>query len=92
MRAIAEIPEPRLNGRVVDLLDPLIVIASLDRLAADTAPVLRLGVVESDLAETEVMLQVVEFLAVGVGQEEEVRAAAFGYCHGAGDWADAMSG
>lgn len=56
----------------------------------DAGPVLRAAVLERDL-HLLVVLQVLEFLRVDVGEEEEIRAVAFGDGHGAGDGADAGS-
>lgn len=53
---------------------------ALTGLASNGDPVLVITVVEVDSGHL-VLLKVIELLAVGVGEEEEVRARALGYSH-----------
>lgn len=84
MHTILEIPKPGFHALTPDLLDPRIVVAARGTGSRDADPVLVRGVVENDL-RFRVGGQVAEFGAVRVGEEEEVRTAARGDGHGAGD-------
>lgn len=88
MDPIAQIPKPRIRAFTIYLLNPGIVVGGSDHVARDADPVLGAAVLERDRGGG-VSGQVFEFLAVGVGEVEEVRAGAFGDGHGAEDGAEA---
>ena len=83
MHPIAQISKPRRHSLGVYLLNPRVFGRSCDRFAGDGNPGL-VPAVEVQVRDA-VVLEIGEFLAVRVGEEKEVRAGAFGYCHGAAD-------
>ena len=83
MNPIAQIPKPRSDGFAMHLLNPGILGTRRHRFAGDGDPGL-IPAVEVQIGDVGI-LDVGEFLAVRVGEEEEVGAAAFGYCHCAAD-------
>jgi len=85
MHAIAQIAKPSFSPFTPDFFDARVRVVGRDALARDRHPVLVAGVDEGDVCLGRAVLEVGEFLAVRVGQEEEVRAGAFGYGHGAAD-------
>jgi hypothetical protein len=85
VHSIAQVPEPSLGALGPDFFDARIRGVRGDALARDGDPVLVAGVEEGDVCFGRSVFEVVEFLAVGVGEEEEVGAGAFGDGHGAAD-------
>lgn len=91
MHPIPQIPKPRRSPPTPNLLDPRVLIVARHRLARNADPVLRAAVLERDAHGPRVGLDVLEFAAVGVGQEEEVRSRALGDGHAAVDGAGAVA-
>ena len=85
MHAVSQVAEPGLGALTPDLLDARVVVVAGDALAGDGHPVLVAGVDERDVGLGRAVLEVVELLAVRVGEEEEVGAGALGDGHGAAD-------
>lgn len=85
MLSVLQVTEPSRDALVVDLLDTWVIIAAGDRLACNGDPVLVAAVLEIKVCNG-VCLNVVELLAIGVGEEEEVGSRAFCYGHGSCDW------
>lgn len=85
MHAIAQVAEPGLGALAPDLLDARVGVVACDAFAGNGHPVLVAGVEERDVGFGRAVLEVVELLAVGVGEEEEVGAGALGDGHGATD-------
>lgn len=85
MHAIAQVAEPGLGALAPDLLDARVCVVASHALAGDGYPVLVAGVDERDVCLGRAVLKVVELLAVGVGEEEEVGTGALGDGHGAAD-------
>lgn len=90
MHAIAQVAEPSGGALGPDLLDARVVIVAGDALASDGNPVLVAGVHERYIGLWRAVLEVVELLAVSVGEEEEVGAGALGDGHGAADGLEKM--
>lgn len=87
MHPIAQIAKPGIRAFTVVLLDAGVVVGGRDHVPGDTDPVLRAAVLERDRRRA-VVGQVLEFLAVAVGEVEEVGPRAFGDGHGAEDGAE----
>jgi hypothetical protein len=85
VHAIAQVSEPGFGALGPDLFDARVRVVGRDALAGHGDPVLVAGVEEGDVCFGRSVFEVVEFLAVGVGEEEEVGAGAFGDGHGAAD-------
>jgi len=85
VHSIAQVSEPSFGALGPDLFDARVRVVGRDALARHGHPVLVAGVEEGDVCFGGPVLEVVEFLAVGIGEEEEVRAGAFGDGHGAAD-------
>ena len=90
MLPVLQVAEPRRDALVVDLLDARVVIAACDRLACNGDPVLIAAVLKVKVRDG-VCLDVIELLAVGVGEEEEVGSGAFCYGHGSCYWLQVQS-
>ena len=84
MHSVTEIAKPRIGAPGVQLLDPGIRVTGRGDCAADADPVLRATVLERDLGRL-ILFDIGEFLAVTIGQKEEVRSRPFGNDHGARD-------
>ena len=85
MHAVSQIAEPGLGALAPDLLDARVVVVARDALTRDGHPVLVAGVDERDVGLGRAVLEVVELLAVRIGEEEEVGPGALGDGHGAAD-------
>jgi hypothetical protein len=85
VHTVSQVAEPGLGALAPDLLDARVGVVACDALAGDRHPVLIAGVEERDVDLWRAVLEVVELLAVGVGEEEEVGAGALGDGHGAAD-------
>ena len=85
MHAISQIAKPRFGALGPNLFDARVAVVAGHALARHGDPVLVAGVDERDVGFGRPVLEVVEFLAVRVGEEEEVGAGAFGDGHGAAD-------
>lgn len=85
VHSVLEVAEPRGRAFAPDLFDARVGVGGDDGLARHGDPVLVAGVGEGNAGLGLALLEVGEFLAVRVGQEEEVRSRAFGDGHGAGD-------
>lgn len=84
MHAISEVAKPGGYLFRVDILDSGVVVAAGYRLAGDGDPI-RVAAVQKGEVDSLGLLDVVEFLAVAVGDEEEVRARALRDRHGTCD-------
>jgi hypothetical protein len=85
VHAVSQIAEPGLGALAPDLLDARVGVVACDALAGDGHPVLVAGVEERDVDLWRAVLEVIELLTVGVGEEEEVGTGALGDGHGAAD-------
>lgn len=85
MHAVSQVAKPRLGALGPNLLDARVGVVARDALASDRHPILVAGVDERDVGLGRAVLEVVELLAVRVGEEEEVGAGALGDGHGAAD-------
>lgn len=85
--AVLEITKPRTRHLRVHLFDPRILVRRCRRHTRDGDPVLVRRVLECD-SDVLVGRQVLELLAVRIGQEQEVRPASFCDRHRASDGAD----
>lgn len=85
MHAILQITKPRRGALAPHLLDTRVGVRSRDGFAGDRDPILVARVVEGDVGLFGALLEVVELLAVCVGEEEEVGPCALGDGHGAAD-------
>lgn len=85
VHAVLEVAEPGRRAFAPDLFDARVGVGGDDGFARHGDPVLVAGVGEGNAGLGLALLEVGEFLAVRVGQEEEVRSRAFGDGHGAGD-------
>ena len=91
MHTIAQIVKPSRQERPIQLLDPPILVPVHLRPARDRHPVLRLVVLKHHLHRLSAVADVVEFVRVLVGEEEQVRPVAAGDAHAAAYGADAGS-
>lgn len=82
--SVTEIAEPSGGATAPDLLDPGVGVVDCSRLSGDADPVLG-GALDGDVDFGD-LVQFLVLLRVLVRQEEEVRAGALGYGHGAGYW------
>ena len=71
MLPVLQVAEPSRNTLVVDLFDARVVVAACDRLACDGDPVLVAAILEVEICDG-IRLDVIELLAIRVGEEEEV--------------------
>lgn len=85
VHAVSQVAEPRLGALGPDLLDARVGVVAGDALAGYGHPVLVAGVDERNIGLGRAVLEVIELLAVRVGEEEEVGAGALGDGHGAAD-------
>lgn len=85
MHAVSQISKPRFGALGPHLFDARVVVVAGHALAGDRHPVLVAGVDERYVGFGRPVLEVVELLAVRVGEEEEVGAGALGDGHGAAD-------
>ena len=85
VHSISQISKPGLGPLGPDFFDARVRVVARHALAGDGDPVLVAGVEEGDGRFGRAVLEVVEFLGVCVGEEEEVGAGAFGDGHGAAD-------
>lgn len=85
MHAITQVSKPRFGAFAPHLFDARIIVVARDALTRHGHPVLVAGVNERDVGFRRAVLEVVELLAVRVGEEEEVWAGALGDGHGAAD-------
>jgi len=91
VHAISKITEPRTRTSAPHLLDSGVVVAAGHGFAGDRNPVLIATVLEGNGNGTGVLLNVVEFLAVRVGEEQEVGTCPLGHRHGTVDGSCALS-
>ena len=75
--AVSHITEPCGSASAPNFLDPRIGVGSSGGCARHGDPILRLGVLEGNI-DFLVGFDILEFLGVRVGEEEEVGAGAFG--------------
>ena len=74
MNSVAQVSEPSIGSLAVTILDPRVIVARGNNFARDTDPVLRAAVLEGN-ARRLVVLNVLEFLGVVVGNEEAAETA-----------------
>ena len=81
MHAISKVTKPRGYHFGVDFFDSSVVVAARYDFAGNRDPIRVATVLERNVYNL-VLLNVVKFLAVGVGKEEEVWSRALRNCHG----------